>query len=178
MGDVQLDIEEGEKVVIQGPTGGGKSTLLQILGSLDRPTAGTVLFDGDDLPRMSEGRLTGIRARAFGFVFQTFNLIPTLTALENVETHWCRRTSGPPDGVSWPRRHWTRWGFSTGRTILRSRPGATVVTVTLPAPGTGPAAIPRQRDVDAARRLERDVQAKRGGRIRGLAGSADQPRQR
>jgi putative ABC transport system ATP-binding protein len=84
--DVRLDIEDGEKVVIQGPTGGGKSTLLSILGGLDRPTAGRVVLDGADLAQMSEGKLTQVRARAIGFVFQSFNLIPTLTALENVET--------------------------------------------------------------------------------------------
>ena len=84
--DVTLQISAGEKVVIQGPTGGGKTTLLQLLGGLDRPSAGEVVLDGSDLSVLSEGRLTGIRAKDLGFVFQTFNLIPTLTAQENVET--------------------------------------------------------------------------------------------
>jgi putative ABC transport system ATP-binding protein len=83
---VDLTIDAGEFVAIQGPTGQGKSTLLQMLGGLDRPTAGTVSYDGRDLGGSSERDLTRLRARAFGFVFQTFNLIPTLTAGENVET--------------------------------------------------------------------------------------------
>jgi putative ABC transport system ATP-binding protein len=84
--DVDLDIPRGEFVVIQGPTGHGKTTLLQMLGALDRPTSGSILFEGDDLARMREDALAGLRSRAFGFVFQTFNLIPTLSAQENVET--------------------------------------------------------------------------------------------
>ncbi|MFD7864938.1 ABC transporter ATP-binding protein [Streptomyces sp. NPDC057682] len=83
---VDLTIEDGGRLVIQGPTGGGKSTLLQMLGGLDRPTAGTVELDGVDLAGLSEARLTKVRAENIGFVFQSFNLIPTLTAQENVET--------------------------------------------------------------------------------------------
>lgn len=83
--DVNLAIEEGDFLVVQGPTGHGKSTLLQLLGALDRPTSGTIVFESRDLSELSERQLTELRGRAFGFVFQTFNLIPTLTALENVE---------------------------------------------------------------------------------------------
>ncbi|MEW1633771.1 ABC transporter ATP-binding protein [Streptomyces sp. NPDC093801] len=83
---VDLTIEDGGRLVIQGPTGGGKSTLLQMLGGLDRPTAGQVVLDGVDLAAISEARLTKVRAESIGFVFQSFNLIPTLTAQENVET--------------------------------------------------------------------------------------------
>lgn len=83
---VDLTIEDGGRLVIQGPTGGGKSTLLQMLGGLDRPTAGQVVLDGVDLATVSEARLTEVRAESIGFVFQSFNLIPTLTAQENVET--------------------------------------------------------------------------------------------
>ncbi|MET9436412.1 ABC transporter ATP-binding protein [Streptomyces sp. NPDC006551] len=83
---VDLTIREGDRLVIQGPTGGGKSTLLQMLGGLDRPTAGSVLLDGVDLAKLSESRLTTVRGKNIGFVFQSFNLIPTLTAQENVET--------------------------------------------------------------------------------------------
>jgi putative ABC transport system ATP-binding protein len=83
---VDLVIEDGEWLAIRGPTGHGKTTLLQILGGLDRPTSGIVEFDGRDLARLREGELTTVRARSFGFIFQTFNLIPTLTAQENVET--------------------------------------------------------------------------------------------
>ena len=83
---VDLVIENGEWLAIQGPTGHGKTTLLQILGGLDLPTSGSVLFDGVDLATLREGQLTGVRATSIGFIFQTFNLIPTLSAQENVET--------------------------------------------------------------------------------------------
>ncbi|MFE6663278.1 ABC transporter ATP-binding protein [Streptomyces sp. NPDC057697] len=83
---VDLTIEDGGRLVIQGPTGGGKSTLLQMLGGLDRPTSGSVELDGVDLAKLSEAKLTKVRAENIGFVFQSFNLIPTLTAQENVET--------------------------------------------------------------------------------------------
>ena len=82
---VDLDIPDGQLVAIQGPTGGGKSTLLQMLGALDRPTAGSISLAGDDLSTLSETKLGRIRATEIGFVFQGFNLIPTLTAQENVE---------------------------------------------------------------------------------------------
>src|SRR5450755_2307820 len=82
---VDLVIEDGEWLAIQGPTGHGKSTLLQVLGGLDRPTSGTVELDGQDLAAMRESQVTRVRATSLGFIFQTFNLIPTLTAQENVE---------------------------------------------------------------------------------------------
>ena len=82
---VDLVIENGEWLAIQGPTGHGKSTLLQILGALDRPTSGSVAFNGQDLAAISESRATKVRATSIGFIFQTFNLIPTLSAQENVE---------------------------------------------------------------------------------------------
>ena len=80
-----LVIEDGEWLAVQGPTGHGKSTLLQILGGLDRPSSGIVDFDGRDLAQLRETEMTKVRAQSIGFVFQTFNLIPTLSALENVE---------------------------------------------------------------------------------------------
>jgi putative ABC transport system ATP-binding protein len=83
---VDLVIEDGEWLAIQGPTGHGKTTLLQMLGGLDRPTSGIVEFDGHDLAQMRESQVTKIRASSIGFIFQTFNLIPTLSAQENVET--------------------------------------------------------------------------------------------
>jgi putative ABC transport system ATP-binding protein len=82
---VDLVIEDGEWLAIQGPTGHGKTTLLQILGALDRPTSGVVDFDGQDLAAMREAQVTRVRAKSIGFIFQTFNLIPTLSARENVE---------------------------------------------------------------------------------------------
>jgi len=86
LGGVDLTIPDGELVAIQGPTGGGKSTLLQMLGALEKPTTGAVRLDGTDLASMSDADLTRVRAEKIGFVFQGFNLIPTLTAQENVET--------------------------------------------------------------------------------------------
>jgi putative ABC transport system ATP-binding protein len=83
--DVDLTIEPGEFVAIEGPSGSGKTTLLQLLGALDRPSSGRVLFAGRDLAGLPDAELAELRLRAFGFVFQQFNLIPTLTALENVE---------------------------------------------------------------------------------------------
>ena len=82
---VDLVVEDGEWLAIQGPTGQGKSTLLNILGGLDRPTSGAVEFDGRDLAQLRETQVTKVRAQSIGFVFQTFNLVPVLTALENVE---------------------------------------------------------------------------------------------
>ena len=84
--DVDLVIPDGQLVAIQGPTGGGKSTLLQMLGALDRPSSGTVELGTANLSRLRDGKLARIRARQVGFIFQGFNLIPTLTAQENVET--------------------------------------------------------------------------------------------
>ena len=83
---VNVEIPDGEWLAIQGPTGHGKTTLLQILGGLDRPTSGSVDFDGRDLARTRETAMTKVRASSIGFIFQTFNLIPTLSAQENVET--------------------------------------------------------------------------------------------
>ncbi len=82
---VDLDIDDGEMLVIAGPSGSGKTTVLQLLGGLDRATAGRVCFEGQDLGELGDGELTRLRREAFGFVFQQFNLIPTLTAAENVE---------------------------------------------------------------------------------------------
>ncbi len=82
---VDLTIADGEWLAIQGPTGHGKTTLLQMLGALDRPTSGSVEFDGKDLAELREAAVGKIRAKSFGFIFQTFNLIPTLSAQENVE---------------------------------------------------------------------------------------------
>ncbi|MDZ8172038.1 ABC transporter ATP-binding protein [Microbacterium xanthum] len=82
---VDLEIEAGDFVTIQGPTGGGKSTLLQLLGALDKPTAGSVSLGDVDIATASRARLESLRANEIGFVFQGFNLIPTLTAAENVD---------------------------------------------------------------------------------------------
>ena len=80
-----LEIMAGELLVILGPSGSGKSTLLNIMGGMDLPTGGEVIFNGQDLSRASEAQLTRYRRNEVGFVFQLFNLIPDLTARENVE---------------------------------------------------------------------------------------------
>ena len=82
---VDLDLHEGELVVLLGPSGSGKTTLLGLLAGLDRPTRGRVVVDGTDLTTLSEDGLAAFRAERVGFVFQSFHLIPTLTARENVE---------------------------------------------------------------------------------------------
>lgn len=81
---VDLTIERGEFIAIVGRSGSGKSTLLNMLGCLDRPTSGTIIIDGEEVAKVRQTRLPRIRREKIGFVFQQFNLIPTLTALENV----------------------------------------------------------------------------------------------
>ncbi len=82
---VDLTIDPGAFLAIMGPSGSGKSTLLHIAGLLDRPTSGRVLWAGDEVSSLRSARLAELRGRHIGFVFQTFNLMPTLSALENVE---------------------------------------------------------------------------------------------
>jgi putative ABC transport system ATP-binding protein len=83
--DLDLTIDRGVFTAIVGASGSGKTTLLQLLGALDRPTSGEVCFEGDDLAALREAELTRLRSGAIGFVFQQFNLIPTVTAAENIE---------------------------------------------------------------------------------------------
>src|SRR6516162_2859955 len=83
---LNLVIADGEWLAIQGRTGHGKTTLLHLLGALDRPSTGTVTFAGQDLTQLREAQVTRLRAESIGFIFQTFNLVPTLSAAENVES--------------------------------------------------------------------------------------------
>ena len=83
--EIDLTLRPGESVAIVGPSGSGKTTLLQLLGALDRPTGGELLFEGRDVGRLGDRALSELRLEVLGFVFQQFNLIPTLTAAQNVE---------------------------------------------------------------------------------------------
>jgi putative ABC transport system ATP-binding protein len=82
---LNLDVDAGDFVAFMGPSGSGKTTLLNLLGGLDVPTSGSITVAGDEITRMSAGRLTSWRARHVGFIFQLYNLIPVLTAFQNVE---------------------------------------------------------------------------------------------
>ncbi len=84
LGGVSLEVGAGEFVALMGPSGSGKSTLLQLLGGLDRPTSGSVVFEGRDISRLSDGQATKLRRERTGFVFQAFNLIPLLNVRENI----------------------------------------------------------------------------------------------
>ena len=83
--DVTLQIRAGDHIAVRGPSGCGKSTLLHMVGCVDAPTTGTLLFDGQDVARLSDARRSALRLRRIGFVFQRFFLLPMLTAAENVE---------------------------------------------------------------------------------------------
>ena len=82
---VSLTVRQGEFVVVMGPSGSGKTTLLNIIGTLDKPTSGRALIDGQDIGRMGDGQLTKLRRHKIGFIFQFHNLIPVLSARENIE---------------------------------------------------------------------------------------------
>ena len=83
--NIDLSIERGEFVVILGPSGAGKSTLLNLIGGMDTPTKGTIKIDGEDISKYNENQLSEYRAENIGFIFQFYNILPTLTVLENVE---------------------------------------------------------------------------------------------
>lgn len=83
--EVSLQVKKGELCIIKGPSGSGKSTLLQLIGGLDNPDSGKILVDGKDISSLNDSAQTKYRQKSIGFVFQNFNLIPTLTAAENVE---------------------------------------------------------------------------------------------
>ena len=82
---VDINIQKGRFVVILGPSGAGKSTLLNLIGGMDTPTSGEIVFNGENITKYNEKKLSDYRARNIGFIFQFYNILPTLTALENVE---------------------------------------------------------------------------------------------
>jgi len=83
--DINLEVPQGEFLAVMGPSGSGKSTLLHLIGGLDRPTSGEIWVNGHEIGRMDENDLAAYRGRHVGFIFQSFHLIPTMTALQNVE---------------------------------------------------------------------------------------------
>ena len=100
---IDLEIQRGEACAIMGPSGGGKSTLLGLLAGLDSPTAGRIVLDGTEITGLAEDALAAIRGRKVGFVFQSYQLIPTLTAEENVLLPW-ELTGGTGDGPARARQ--------------------------------------------------------------------------
>jgi putative ABC transport system ATP-binding protein len=84
LNSISLDIHAGEFLAVWGPSGSGKSTLMNLIGLIDAPTAGTILFDGQDTRQLDDNALTEFRGKKIGFVFQSFNLVPVLSAVENV----------------------------------------------------------------------------------------------
>jgi len=94
---LSLSIEGGDFVAVMGPSGSGKTTLLNMLGGLDRPTGGSIRFDGSPIEKLSETRLSAWRAANIGFIFQFYNLMPTMTAAQNVELPLLLTRLGPGD---------------------------------------------------------------------------------
>ncbi len=101
---VTLDIDEGEFLAFAGPSGSGKTTLLNLVGCLDVATSGSIVLDGKELSKLSRAELGDIRADNVGFVFQSFNLIPVLSAIENVEVALRLGGREPSRETSWPRQ--------------------------------------------------------------------------
>lgn len=119
--NVSFSIEKGEFIVILGPSGAGKSTLLNLLGGMESATKGAILVDGKVITDMNAGTLTKYRATDVGFVFQFYNLIPTLTALDMWS--WCEIFAPVPPRLP---RHWNRWVCWTTNTS--SRPSSAAVS--------------------------------------------------
>src|SRR5579883_1268460 len=85
LGGVSLSVEEGDFVALMGPSGSGKSTLLNLLGCLDRPTSGSYYLGDEDVAQMDDDQLSEVRSRYLGFIFQSYNLLPQYTVVENIE---------------------------------------------------------------------------------------------
>lgn len=97
--DLNLVIERGEFTVLSGPSGSGKTTALNLIGLLDKPTSGSVFVDGQQSETLNDAALTALRARSIGFIFQSFNLIPVLSAVENVELALSLSGASPEGGI-------------------------------------------------------------------------------
>ena len=100
--NASLNIEEGDFTVLVGPSGSGKTTMLNQVGCLDRPTSGDVVWEGQSIESLNDDALSALRAARIGFIFQSFHLVPVLTALENVMLAW--QLSGEPGDVAKARQ--------------------------------------------------------------------------
>ncbi len=109
--DASLKIHKGEFVAVVGPSGSGKSTLMNLVGCLDIPTKGKVLLNGHDIAKLSESKLAKIRGKTIGFIFQQFNLIPTLTALENVMLPMVFQDVSQKERISYGMRLLAKFGL-------------------------------------------------------------------
>src|SRR5947209_14184737 len=98
---VSLDVEEGDFVALMGPSGSGKSTLLNVLGCLDRPTSGNYFLGDEDVANMPDDQLSEIRSRYLGFIFQSYNLLPQYTVVENVEDRKSTRLNSSHANISY-----------------------------------------------------------------------------
>ena len=165
---VDLDIEAGGLVSLEGPSGSGKSTLLLMLGALEVPTAGTIRFAGRDLTSATDRVLTEIRSKEIGFVFQQFNLIPTLSALDNVEIAMIPRHVGHED-----RRHRAAELLDQVGLADRRRPSP-LASLGRRAAAGGDRPRPRQRAAGDHRRRA-DGQPRLGERRRGDVGARRSP---
>jgi len=112
---IDFDIQRGEFVAIVGPSGSGKSTLLGLLAGLDTPTSGRIILDGDDITGLDEDRMAQLRGRKIGFVFQSYHLLPTLTAEENVLLPFELTGGGDSDGPKRARMLLERVGLADRR---------------------------------------------------------------
>ena len=118
--DVSLNVSEGEYLAIMGPSGSGKTTLMNIIGCLDEPTSGSYLLCGQDITACTDLQLAQVRNRELGFVFQSFHLLPRLTALDNVALPLLYGGVKKQSAGSGPVRRWRWWASATGSTIART----------------------------------------------------------